>query len=124
MAYRVTGSDLYEEIALHLIETPTDGSAEPTTGLWTRAAIMARINQRAKEFNRRARNFIKNKIDVAVTADNKVVDMPADTIDILDLAYESPTNGFTTVPEESVYMEDLLDFEQFTPVDTPHVYVY
>lgn len=124
MAYTVSGSDLYQEIAYHLMEIPVNGSAEPTSGLYTRDSIMTRVNHRAAEFNKRTRNFIANKVSVDVDANDKNIDIPIDMIDLIDMAFDSPTNGFTVIPPASVYEEDLLDPTEHTPTDTPSVWVY
>ncbi len=119
----VTATQIYSEIAYTLIESPTDGSTNPTSGLWTTSAIMARVNYRCLEFNKRTGVYVKNAISQATTNAVRDISIPTDCIDLLQVNYRTTSTSTSgTIPKGSVYEADLFISNEITSAPTPTIY--
>lgn len=135
MAYVVTGQSLYNDIMYTLLESADAGAAEPTSGLYTRAEVMARLNYRMTEFNQQTGMRIQDGYiggsgftftTVSTPNTTRDVDIPTDCIDIIQVAVESATGNaiYTVIPQGSMMEADFLIPDETTAVTTmPTIWV-
>lgn len=102
----MTGATLYQQILDVLIETPTNGSAEPTTALFTRAEIMARCNYRQADFCKLtgcypsfSTSLLSTPAHITVAQNDITLAVPEAAVDILEFAYDADISTETIIPK-------------------------